>query len=325
MEIRIKIQNQEIKYNISTGFSLEENLFLANAIKQAYAILYNTRIDLKYENDEKIKNFAEAIFGNDDFSILRKNIEDIILKIRGGKLKFLKQKIFEENGAKNINVLASVEKDEDSFIKIYTPFFNTKNFKDDRSGIVIHELAHLCGLEQEKEKFSLESAEALKNFCLLCAGKISLEEINKEKDKKEKFENKSEDELTYRADQPRAPKGQSNGGQWIPQDGGNSESSENGKSGNKSDSRNKKSPREEKTNSETKKPLTLNEAKDIISEALDMLDDMDGNKGRFNSEEAKELLLGTAIQETDLNPRPQDARMKDGKMVQGDANGLFQM
>ena len=93
MEIRIKIQNQEIKYNISTGFSLEENLFLANAIKQAYAILYNTRIDLKYENDEKIKNFAEAIFGNDDFSILRKNIEDIILKIRGGKLKFLKQKI----------------------------------------------------------------------------------------------------------------------------------------------------------------------------------------------------------------------------------------
>lgn len=72
---------------------------------------------------------------------------------------------------------------------------------------------------------NLDSAEAIKNFCLCACGKLSLEEINREK---ESPENSEDEEQTYRPDQPRAPKGQSDGGQWVSEGGGSGESSETG-------------------------------------------------------------------------------------------------
>lgn len=74
-----------------------------------------------------------------------------------------------------------------------------------------------------KTNAKTDSAEAIKNFCLCACGKLSLEEINREK---ESPENSEDEEQTYRPDQPRAPKGQSDGGQWVSEGGGSGESSE---------------------------------------------------------------------------------------------------
>ena len=112
---------------------------------------------------------------------------------------------------------------EEGEIKIYDAFFNTREIKDNRAGVIIHEAAHLAGLEGESNANETtatpDSAEAVKNFCLCACGKLSLEEINREKESPENSEN---EELAYRPDQPRAPKGQSDGGQWI-SEGKNSE------------------------------------------------------------------------------------------------------
>lgn len=70
-----------------------------------------------------------------------------------------------------------------------------------------------------------------------------------------------------------------------------------------------------------RKRLTIDETKKIIETALDFMAKKT-NKPGYNSPEARELMLGTAIKETDLKPRWQDPR-PDGRM--GDGNGLFQM
>ena len=109
--------------------------------------------------------------------------------------------------------MSSVSEDSGE-IKIYDAFFDTKQIGDDRDGVIIHEVAHLAGLRGEgnEDSAGLESAEAVKNFCLCANGRLSLEEIAAEAGVPE---NPDSDELTYNPDQARAPKGQSNGGQWV--------------------------------------------------------------------------------------------------------------
>lgn len=134
-----------------------------------------------------------------------------------------------------------------------------------------------------------------------------------------------------------APKdgGGSGGGGSQPSDGGGSGVGENAPSnksqktadalGEKSQNTKKRLPipdlYKRKPWLANRKRLTIDETKKIIETALDFMAKKT-NKPGYNSPEARELMLGTAIKETDLKPRWQDPR-PDGRM--GDGNGLFQM
>ena len=221
METRIKTQFGPIRYERTTNFPLQEGAFLSQSIKEAFIYLSASLSKLKNGKiDESLVNY---LF-NDDKEPLQ-ILENLIEKFKNKELIFEKERAYSDSeGNADTSVLASVS--EGGEIKIYNAFFNTKEIKDNRAGVIIHETSHLAGLEGESNTNETtanpNSAEAVKNFCLCACGKLSLEEINREK---ESPENSEDEEPTYRPDQPRAPKGQSDGGQWVSEGGGNGKSS----------------------------------------------------------------------------------------------------
>ena len=224
METRIKTQFGHIKYDRSTNFPLQEGAFLSQSIKEAFIYLNSSLSKLKRgEVDENLVNSLSN--GSEELLGI---LETLIEKLKNKALICKKERAYSDSeGNADTSVLASVS--EEGEIKIYNAFFNTRGIKDNRAGVIIHEVAHLAGLEGESNTNETtdnpDSAEAVKNFCLCACGKLSLEEINREK---ESPENPEDEEPTYRPDQPRAPKGQSDGGQWVSDGGGSGESSETG-------------------------------------------------------------------------------------------------
>ena len=229
METRIETQFGPIRYERSTNFPLQKGAFLSQSIKEAFIYLNSSLSKLKKE--EVDENLVNSLF-NDGKELLQ-ILENLIEKFKNKKLICNKERVYSDSeGNADTSVLASVS--EEGEIKIYDAFFNTKEIKDNRGGVIIHEAAHLAGLEGEsnanKTNAKTDSAEAVKNFCLCACGKLSLEEINREK---ESPENSEDEEPAYRPDQPRAPKGQSDGGQWISEGDGSGESSNTGGSESK--------------------------------------------------------------------------------------------
>lgn len=224
METRIKTQFGPIRYERSTNFPLQKGAFLSQSIKEAFIYLSSSLSKLK--NEEVDENLVNSLFnGREELLGI---LENLIEKFKNKDLICNKERVYSDSeGNTDTSVLASVS--DKGEIKIYDAFFNTKEIKDNRAGVIIHEVAHLAGLEGEsnanKTNVNLDSAEAVKNFCLCACGKLSLEKINREK---ESPENSEDEEQTYRSDQPRAPKGQSDGGQWVSEGGGSGESSETG-------------------------------------------------------------------------------------------------
>ena len=222
METRIKTQFGHIKYDRSTNFPLQEGAFLSQSIKEAFIYLNSSLSKLKRgEVDENLVNSLSN--GSEELLGI---LETLIEKLKNKALICKKERAYSDSeGNADTSVLASVS--EEGEIKIYNAFFNTRGIKDNRAGVIIHEVAHLAGLEGESNTNETtdnpDRAEAVKNFCLCACGKLSLEEINREK---ESPENPEDEEPTYRPDQPRAPKGQSDGGQWVSDGGGSGESSE---------------------------------------------------------------------------------------------------
>lgn len=224
METRIETQFGPIRYERSTNFPLQKGAFLSQSIKEAFIYLNSSLSKLKKE--EVDENLVNSLFnGREELLGI---LENLMEKFKNKALICKKERVYSDSeGNTDTSVLASVS--EEGEIKIYNAFFNTKEIKDNRAGVIIHEVAHLAGLEGEsnanKTNVNLDSAEAVKNFCLCACGKLSLEKINREK---ESPENSEDEEQTYRPDQPRAPKGQSDGGQWVSEGGGSGESSETG-------------------------------------------------------------------------------------------------
>lgn len=210
METQIKTQYGLIKYERATKFTLEEGSFLSKAIKEAFLLLNSSAQKLK--KGEVDEGLTATLFK--DASGLSATLDGLIASFKDKSLKCMRESVYEGNeGGAEASVLSSVSEDSGE-IKIYDAFFDTKQIGDDRAGVIIHEAAHLAGLRGEgnADSAGLESAEAVKNFCLCANGRLSLEEIAAEA---EAPENPDSDELTYNPDQARAPKGQSNGGQWV--------------------------------------------------------------------------------------------------------------
>ena len=117
-------------------------------------------------------------------------------------------------------VFTSADRDTQKII-IYDAYFKTvpgdESGLNDRPSVLIHEMAHLNGFEGDAELGDINSAEALRNFALLACGLVD-ENLLFEKIRAAEQDDDLQGaggELPYRPDQPRAPKGQPNGGQWI--------------------------------------------------------------------------------------------------------------
>lgn len=226
METQITTLYGLIKYERFAKFILEEGAFLSGAIKEAFKMLNVSFMKLK--RGEVDESLSKSLFKDD--SGLLSTLKELIDGFKNKSIKCVRARRYADSeGNEDASVLASVS--EEGVIKIYDSFFNIKDMPGDRAGVIIHEAAHLAGLRGESnfndDSAKLESAEAVKNFCLCANGKLSLAEIGREK---EAAENPASEESTYRPDQARAPKGQSNGGQWISEGGsGNSSKNEDSK------------------------------------------------------------------------------------------------
>lgn len=168
-----------------------------------------------------------------------------------------------------------------------------------------------------------------------------------ESDKEQNSQTGENGELSYNPNHYPAGAEGGKGGQFAPKDGGSSgggsqhsdggnprvgENTPSNKSSKTSDTLGEKSQNikkrlpipdlyKRKPWLANRKRLTIDETKKVIETALDFMAEKTKKPG-YNSPEARELMLGTAIKETDLKPRWQDPR-SDGRM--GDGNGLFQM
>lgn len=274
METQIKTQYGLIKYERATKFTLEEGSFLSKAIKEAFLLLNSSAQKLK--NGEIDEGLTAALFK--DAGGLSATLDGLIASFKDKSLKCVRKPVYEGNeGGAEALVLSGVSEDSGE-IKIYDAFFDTKQIGDDRAGVIIHEAAHLAGLRGEgnADSAGLESAEAVKNFCLCANGRLSLEEIAAEA---EAPENPDSDELTYNPDQARAPKGQSNGGQWVAE-GDNGGASKSGES--KSAQKSASAATENASPAEEEEEEEKSQSKDANSQS-----EKNETKGETNSEAKK--------------------------------------
>ena len=393
-QIRVKNKTYTIKLN-AASVKAERAVFIENAVKGAVELaqtcaerLSDGGVDTEFaavfgESDAVAKRCVRDVFC-------------AVLEVFEG-VGFLLKKVFVDKNGRSPEVLASADAAANTISLYDAFFAEDSDPENYRPSVLLHEAAHLCGLKSDAESGSPDSAECVRNFALLVSGKMDIDELlgkgeSGEADVDEAEEDTSSDtdgagesgvadgdggesesdedeqenggeserggeEMPYRPDQLRAPKGQSNGGQWVSEGGGSggagssggasisqqshktqttnapekqpdstsTESTEEKENKDEKPTNSKKTKEEEEEEKKPKKRKALSdtEAKKIIGDALDLLNCLSDGKIKFNSEEAKDLLFKTAINETDLIPRPQDKNKKTGK--QGDATGLFQM
>lgn len=241
MQINLQVLGQRISFLLGNPFSNKDSRLLNDYVKQSYTLLKNS---LDKINDHQIN----ALFSHATKSDIKATIKDMMKRLeqvpswKSNRFSFSgTNNSFKEESIKSIiflrlkeydkdpSVLASVDKDTLHIVKLYDNFFNLDDFKDDRAGVIIHELAHSVGLENEGEAFDIDSAESIKNLCLLANGKINLKQIYKENEESE--QNSDSGEMTYRPNPNRDEKGRFDVG---PDGNGNSSGNNSKKPSNSS-------------------------------------------------------------------------------------------
>ena len=226
MKRTIPLKRSNLTININGQTNAKEIVVIENSFKECIEIL-NLSLDSMKNMSQKSIDVFEKLFGNrkkKTTTLIHRSFDEIKILAKSSPCFVRKQCFLCEDNQKKYDVLASANL-KSKYISIYDSFFDDK-FSDNRGGVILHELAHLYGLKSEAETNAIDSAECLKNFALIIAEKITLDElfksINDENitDKKNSESLQKKEELTYSPDQPRAPKGQSNGGQWISEEGG---------------------------------------------------------------------------------------------------------
>ena len=215
-----QIRGKRINYKLENFSDLSEqkaiDAALGCAFNMAQLILHNLKTA-----DAKTAQSMQKIYGESaDAQTLSEAFKKIIEHIEH-KFFVRREKIFAgENGEEMPEVFTSADRDTQKII-IYDAYFKTvpgdESGLNDRPSVLIHEMAHLNGFKGDAELGDINSAEALRNFALLACGLVD-ENLLFEKIRAAEQDDdlQGEDgELPYRPDQPRAPKGQPNGGQWI--------------------------------------------------------------------------------------------------------------
>ena len=215
-----KIRGKKINYKLENFSDLSEqkaiDISLGGAFNMAQFILQNLK-----RSDIRTTKCIQKIYGeNADTSTLSDAFKKIVEHIEH-KFFARREKVFVGDSGEDMpDVFTSADCKSQKII-IYDAYFKTmpgdESGLNDRATVLIHEMAHLNGFEGDAELGDINSAEALRNFALLACELVD-ENLLFEKIRASHQDDdlQGEDgELPYRPDQPRAPKGQSNGGQWI--------------------------------------------------------------------------------------------------------------
>ena len=227
----IKIGNKTINYNYEGSLNAKETVAIESCIKGAYQLAEKSIALVK---DDAFVSHFEEIFGSPD-AFKQREITDAYHAINEkieGELKIIRMQKFVSK-AKEIKpeVLASADVKDGKTIRIFDAFFkecsgDDKNLND-RSSVIMHEVAHLAGLTGDCEENSTNSAECLRNFTILACEIAKPENLFRnapESVEENPTENKNSQigifgDLPYNPNHQ--PKGQPNGGQFAPKEGGN--------------------------------------------------------------------------------------------------------
>lgn len=215
------IRGKNIIYKLENFSDLSEqkaiDISLGCAFNMSQFILRNLK-----SADANTARIMRKIYGeNADAQRLSDLFKEIVGRIEK-KFFARREKVFiGEGGEEKPEVFSGADCGLQKII-IYDAFFKRmpgdESGLNDRASVLIHEMAHLNGLEGDEELGSINSAESLRNFALLACGLADEEKLFAKIEESAQGKLQGEDgELPYRPDQPRAPKGQPNGGQWIPE------------------------------------------------------------------------------------------------------------
>lgn len=227
----IKIGNKNINYNYEGSLNAKEIVEIESSIKGAYHLAEKSIALLK---DNACSPHFEEIFGKPD-ALKQKKISDAyhaITKKIESTLKLIRMpKFVSKEKETKPEVLASADARNGKTIRIFDAFFkecsgDDKNLND-RSSVIMHEVAHLAGLTGDCEENSTNSAECLRNFTILACEIAKPENLFSnapESVEESPAENKNSQigifgDLPYNPNHQ--PKGQPNGGQFAPKDGAN--------------------------------------------------------------------------------------------------------
>lgn len=273
----IKVKGKRITYNYYGPSKDTELKALDSYIAGAYLMTIESH-NLLVDFDISTSNFFEMIFDDsskESVEKVKKSYANIVRRIEK-EINIVRVATFIDKDSKQIDsVLSAAKVDGKGFVCIYDAFFKSAKGDDknlnDRSTVILHEVGHLVGFLSDAETESTQSAECLRNFTLLVCGIVKSEDLFIEKSENESEDDSDSDEpqligqngeLPNNPNQPRAPKGQSNGGQWVAEGGGSGNSTKEENSP-KSESENNKnsSSSDESANTEAKKENTVPENK----------------------------------------------------------------
>ncbi|MBO7521918.1 MAG: hypothetical protein J6T16_06735, partial [Opitutales bacterium] len=216
-----QIRGKKINYKLENFSNLSEQKAIDTSLGRAFNMSQYILQNLKRHDAKTAQSIQKIYGGNADAQTLSGAFGKIIEHIEH-KFFARREKIFAgEGGEKKMpEVLSSADSDAQKII-IYDAFFKKtpgdESGLNDRASVLIHEMAHLNGFEGDAELGDINSAEALRNFTLLACELVDENLLFEKIEASQQDDNLQGEggELPYRPDQPRAPKGQSNGGQWI--------------------------------------------------------------------------------------------------------------
>lgn len=296
-----KIGNKLIRYIYEGPVKASEQRAIDKFIGIAYNMSLHAIRQIKANSLECMK-FLKMVYGKDAGAAVDKLVEvykSVIDRIEHG-LKISRDTIFKDNEGNDVLTVLSSANVEKNVITIYDAFF--KNAEGDEKGlnargsVIIHELAHLAGLDGDEEEQSFESAEALRNFTLLVCEIVRPENLFVGDEDANEKNSQLEGENGELPNNPNHyPVGSPKGGQFAPKEGGDggASSGDDKSSGDSSEKPEKESKNvksepeasaESKENTSSPKILqTPEELAENHKKIEDMLKDLPETEAKFTT------------------------------------------
>lgn len=211
-----KNRTKTITYSIENCSNNNEQ----KAIDSYIAFAYNASalvMEKLEKNDKSLLDAIQTIYGeNCDTSFLAEAYKYIMESI-DLRLKIKRESIFiAEDGKKIKEVLSSANLKSKKIIVydyLFYDDFEKNNAFTSKIATIFHEIAHLNGFTSDESFGNVHSAECLQNFTLLICNIITKSELKQEE--REILIGRNGELPNKWEEQPRAPSGTREGGQWI--------------------------------------------------------------------------------------------------------------
>ncbi|MFI3290822.1 MAG: hypothetical protein R3Y46_02970 [Opitutales bacterium] len=161
-----------VEYEIIQYTKLDHVLVLDKVFKSAYLDLEKVSEELRRKSDIA-KNAIFLIYGKEEYIYKLQDIcKKVFEKLNSCIKTYPYNNVYRDKKQDpQDSVFASTRDITPDIITFYKPFFDTEETPlEDKGSILIHEVAHLVGLTSDRETKAINSAEALRNFLLLCTG-----------------------------------------------------------------------------------------------------------------------------------------------------------